>query len=130
MREIEWRIRTRDLTLRTEQSSRVDEANARALELQEMLSKQKIAYDMLQAARSNIEGEMVQQEEEIAALALKLQQVSSSKRPTPAFSRLSYTNLLNTLSETPACPPPTPPSSPTSNPPPPSRISRPTCNHS
>ena len=45
---MERRAATRDLSLRSELSARVDEAEARCRELQELLTKQKVAYDMLQ----------------------------------------------------------------------------------
>ena len=48
LQEVERRAATRDLSLRSELSARVDEAEARCRELQELLTKQKVAYDMLQ----------------------------------------------------------------------------------
>jgi hypothetical protein len=53
----------------------VDEAETRSKELQDMLARQKVAFDMLMATRSNYEGDMQQQEQELQALTTRLQQV-------------------------------------------------------
>ncbi len=50
LRQIEWRTGARDDSLRSELSSRVDEAEKRAKELSNMLAKQKVAFDMLQVS--------------------------------------------------------------------------------
>ncbi len=53
----------------------MDEAETRSKELQDMLARQKVAFDMLMATRSNYEGDMQQQEQELQALTTRLQQV-------------------------------------------------------
>jgi len=57
---------------RTEHSLRIDEATARCRELQDMLTQQRVAYDMLLASRSNLEGECSATEQELKKLAVQL----------------------------------------------------------
>ncbi|GAX76885.1 hypothetical protein CEUSTIGMA_g4331.t1 [Chlamydomonas eustigma] len=99
LREIEHRANTRDITMRSELSVRVDEAEARARELQELLTKQKVAYDMLQAMRSNLDGELQQQENELHEISMKLQKITAEKMDTEGQLRQAKTTISYLESE-------------------------------
>uniref|UniRef100_A0A7R9YWS5 Flagellar associated protein n=1 Tax=Chlamydomonas euryale TaxID=1486919 RepID=A0A7R9YWS5_9CHLO len=79
LREMERRAGTRDASLRSEMSERVEEANRRAGALQELLAQQKVAADMVAAAKSNVEGELLNREAELRLLGDQIHQVTAEK---------------------------------------------------
>ncbi|KAG1659335.1 hypothetical protein FOA52_008389 [Chlamydomonas sp. UWO 241] len=87
LHEVERRSGARDLSMRSELSARMDEVAGRAMELQALLAKQQVAYDMALAAHSSLEGTLQQREEELSQLANRLEKITTQKLAVDAEAR-------------------------------------------